>query len=110
MGAMQNNPEKGSGKRGNRGSVNNDNRLAAFARKDSSVSADWGDCSPDKIQAVVAGITRLGGAVTFGLSRDFGAHSLTLMLDSKRQTLWYNPDVDLNEKLEEVATTLTALD
>ncbi len=109
MGAMQNNGKQGTKKKGARGSVRNDNRLSAFASGGVTGGGDWGACDPRRLQAVVVGITVLGGAVTFGLSRDGGAHSLTLLLDSNRQTLWFNGDADLDEELEAVKSTLATL-
>lgn len=106
MGAYQNNgmvTEK-SGKK--RGSVRNAGRLEAFAREAATGSAGWGEIDPGLIQAVVVGITELGGAVTFGLSRDHGAHSLTLLLDDNRKTMWYNGDADLAAELQGVIGTL----
>lgn len=109
MGAMQNNPEGSKKSSRKRGSVNNKHRLESFARASASSGADWGGCNPDKLQAVVVGITILGGAITLGLSRDMGAHSLTLLLDGGRETLWFNADADLNDELDEVAGKLEAM-
>ena len=95
-------------KRG-RGSVNNMNRLETFNQAQSGAGADWGGCAAEKIQAVVVGITELGGAVTFGLSRDNGAHSLTLMLDGSRATLWFNGNADLDDELIKILGTLGGL-
>ena len=106
MGAMQNNGDPTEKKKGSRGSVRNADRLEAFARGGKKGGADWGGCNPDLMQAVVVGITGLGGAVTFGLSRDQGAHSLTLLLDGNRQSMWYNGDAELDTELEGVVTTL----
>lgn len=89
-----------------RGSVNNADRLQAFASGGKTGEATWGDCSEERMQAVVHGITALGGAVTFGLSRDKGAHSLTLMLDGQRVPLWFNGGADLDEELDGVLQTL----
>ena len=95
---------------GGRGSTDNRKRLAAFARGGDSSGADWGGCDPARLQGVIASITALGGAVTFGLSRDKGAHSLTLLLDSEKQTLWFNGGADLDEELDDVLGTIAALD
>ena len=92
-----------------RGSVNNKNRLEGFGKVDAANGADWGTCSPEKLLAVVMAITALGGAVTIGLSRDQGAHSLTLLLDDHRRTLWYNADAVLDDELDAVIGTLEAL-
>lgn len=96
-------------KRGKRGSVNNGNRLDAFARASKTTGADWGGCNPAKLQGVVLGITELGGAVTLGLSRDKGSYSLTLLLDGSRQTLWFNGNANLDDELDDVIGTLEAM-
>ncbi len=96
-------------KKGKRGSTNNKSRLDAFSRSDSSSGADWGACDERLLQAVVVAITELGGAVIFGLSRDKGAHSLTLLLDDKSQPLWFNGDADLSKEMQDVLGTLEAM-
>lgn len=109
MGAMQNNENDGKKAKSVRGTVRNDNRLRAFAAASEGSGGDWGACDPKRMQAVVVGITRLGGAATFGLSRDQGAHSLTLLLDQNKQTMWFNGGADLDEELDAVAATLSGL-
>lgn len=109
MGAYQNNDIQAAKKKKTRGKVRNSDRLAAFAGKNGDGSADWGGCDPARIQGVITGITLLGGAVTFGLSRDLGAHSLTLLLDDNRQTLWFNGSADLDAELDSVKATLDTL-
>jgi len=106
MGAMQNNSAEKNRKTNRRGSVDNKKRLGALlgGRKDGE--ADWGECTSAKLHAVVILITELGGAVTIGLSRDKGAHSLTLMLDGERETLWFNRDADLDAELDTVVGML----
>ena len=92
-----------------RGSTDNAGRLAAFSAGKGEGKADWGGCDSRWIQAVLVKITGLGGAVTFGLSRDGGAHSVTLLLDGDRQTLWFNGDADLDVELEKVYAVLDAM-
>jgi len=106
---MQNNEANGNKKKSGRGSTNNKRRLDAFGKKDGRGNADWGGCDPAKIQGVIQGVTILGGAVTFGLSRDEGAHMLTLLLDKSKQTLWFNADADLDEELDDVVGTLASM-
>lgn len=110
MGAYQNNPKAKSKKSSKRGQVKNDSRLDAFASGASAGGAEWDTCDAKLLQAVVCGITAMGGAVTFGLSRDQGAHSVTLLLDSSRQTLWFNGDADLDEALQKVIDTLAQME
>lgn len=99
-----------SGKRGRRGSTNNAKRLDAFRNRIGAADASWGGCDPKWLQAVVVSITGLGGAVTYGLSRDGGAHSVTLMLDGERETMWYNGDADLDDALKTIVGSLEAAD
>jgi hypothetical protein len=100
MGSFGNGDEK-RGKR--RGTTNNASRLAGLQAGGKPVGkADWGNANPEWIAAVVVGVTLAGGAVSFTLSRDQGAHGVTLMLDGERTTLWFNGDADLNEELEKV--------
>ena len=92
-----------------RGSTRNADRLDAFVEGKGAGLADWGSCDAARLQAVVVGITSLGGAVTIGLSRDLGAHSLTLLLDGNRKTLWFNGDADLDSALEAVEQKLDSI-
>lgn len=110
MGAYQNNTQKlGKGK-GRRGSVRNQDRLEAFARPKPANGGDWGGCNSELLQAVVVGITQLGGAVIFGLSKTQGAHSLTLLLDERKSTMYFNGDADLDAELQEVIQILKAIE
>ncbi len=110
MGAYQNNEQRTGTTKKTRGSVRNGSRLDAFTNGRKEGSADWGGCDSQLLQAVVVAISAMGGAVTFGLSRDGGAHSLTLLLDDSRATLWYNGNADLNECLQEAVARLEAMD
>lgn len=102
--------KSGRAKKETRGSTRNVDRLSAFAGGGGKGMADWGGCDPARLQAVVVAITALGGAVTLGLSRDLGAHSLTLLLDGNRTTLWFNGNADLDMELEGVKATLDTLE
>jgi len=106
MGAMQNNGGKIHKGTSKRGSVKNADRLAAFRKGGNGGKADWGTCDAARIQTVVMGITKLGGAVTIGLSRDKGSHFMTLLLDQSKSTLWFNGDAHLDDELEDVITLL----
>lgn len=91
-----------------RGSTDNGKRLAALLGGGNGTGkqgADWGSADPRWIVAVITAVCRLGGAASFGLSRDGGAYSLTILLDGDRQTLWYNGSADLDAELEKVYET-----
>ena len=109
MGLEKNKAQESKARNGKRGSTNNKNRLDAFARAKVSAGADWGGCDAATLQACVVAITELGGAITIGLSRDMGAHSLTLLLDGGRETLWFNGSADLDAELNIILATLEAL-
>jgi len=109
MGVAKEQKHASSQKSGKRGSTNNKARLGAFARSSESTGADWGGCSPEWVQSVVLGITRLGGAVIFGLSRDGGSYNLTLLLGGEKETLWFNGNAILDEELRDVVATLDAM-
>lgn len=109
MGVAKNQKIEDNKRSSGRGSVNNKNRLEAFAKSSKSSGADWGTCDPRKLLGVVEAITRLGGAITIGLSRDMGAHSLTLLLDGSRETLWFNADADLDQEMQDVIGKLESL-
>lgn len=101
--------KNGRGKASKRGTADNKGALQAFAQKAANGGADWGNCDPRWIAAIVVGITSLGGACTWGLSRDGGAYSLTLLLNQDRKTIWFNGDADLDHELEQVYATLETL-
>lgn len=101
--------ENARDKKSKRGSVNNKSRLDAFGGGNDKGEADWGGCDCEWLQSVILKITSIGGAITFGLSRDEGAHSLTLMLDGSRETMWFNGGADLNAELEKVCAKLDSL-
>lgn len=96
-------------RRGKRGSTDNERRLDAFRKAVGTTEASWGDCDPKLQQSVIVAITGLGGAITFGLSRDNGAHSVTLMLDGERETLWFNGSADLDDALKVIIGSLLAM-
>lgn len=101
MGTNDNAPKKAGGKRG---TANNANRLNGLLGRTAASTgmADWTRADPRWVVAVVGVVNKLGGAVSFGLSRDGGAHSLTILLDGDRETLWFNGGADLDLELEKV--------
>jgi len=93
-----------------RGTADNATRLSRLGElSQSGGKADWGEALPENLAAVVMGVTRLGGAASFGLSRDKGAYNLTLFLDGERTTLWFNGDCALDEELVKVVIKLDGI-
>lgn len=99
--------EKKTAKSSKRGSVDNAGRLAKLLQGTGQQTgkADWSAADPRWIAGVVHVVTRLGGAVSFGYSRDMGAYSLSIMLDGDRETLWFNGGADIDAELEGVYAT-----
>lgn len=109
MGLAKNQKHEAKPSSGGRGSVNNGNRLDAFAAGADRAEADWGGCSPEKLHGVIVQITAMGGAIILGLSRDLGSHSLTLLLNGEKQSLYYNGAADLDAAMDEVAAKLESM-
>lgn len=110
---MSNNEERhvrGTGKpKSKRGSTDNEGRLGRLFRPDATGHADWGNASPEALSSLVCAITALGGACSFGLSRDRGAYSVTLMLGGERETLWWNGGADLDAEIEQALYLIQTL-
>lgn len=108
---MKKEMERGTGKRRKaRGSTNNGARLDHFTNRRKAGFATWETCDPGRLHSVVDKITSMGGAVTIGLSRDKGAHFVTLLLDDEKATMWYNGDANLDDALDDIAAGLKSLD
>lgn len=90
-----------------RGSVDNTGRLKKLLADTGQQTgkADWSSADPRWVAGVVHVVTRVGGAVSFGYSRDGGAYSLSIMLDGDRETLWFNGGADIDTELEGVYAT-----
>ncbi len=97
-------------KKKSRGASNVGKKLEGFGKAQGAAgTCDWGEAMPENISAVVLGITRIGGAVSFGLSRDKGAYNVTLMLEGERRTVWINGNEPLDEKLTEIIIQLDGI-
>lgn len=99
--------EKRTEKKGKRGTVDNNSRLKQLlgGNGQHSGKADWSSADPRWLAGVIHAVTRVGGAVSFGYSRDGGAYSLSIMLDGDRETLWFNGGADIDTELEAVFST-----
>lgn len=101
---------KSGKKKSRRGSVNNAKRLEGLQSKGATRgSADWSGADPRWVAAVVALATRLGMICSFKLSRDGGAHGISLYDDGENVALWFNQDADLDLELEKVYVYLETL-
>lgn len=70
---------------------------------------DWADVDTRHIAWVLCAVTTLGGAVTYGRSRDNGALMVTLLLDGERETKWISPRDTPEDVLTQIAERLEAI-
>lgn len=66
-----------------RGTDKESKGLPARRRKSVRDQADWGTIDGELIRSVIEAVTRFGGAIRFGYSRDGGAYSLGVYGDGK---------------------------
>lgn len=93
----------GNAKKGKRGVTNTSRSLEGFGTHQKAKSQmDWGDAMPEMLSASILAVTRAGGLVSFGRSRDLSALSVTVFLDGERKVVWYNGDNDLDGELEKL--------
>ena len=62
-------------------------------------TADWSTASPALIQRAIACISRAGGAVRFGYTRDGGAYAIGIMGDGEPYTEYVRPSESVDEYL-----------
>jgi len=104
-----NSGEKHSEARRKRAEVEKPSPLAELFGGGARGAADWGEASPSAVLEVVVAMSSVGGAVTFGLSRDGGAYMLTFLLDGTRKTEWLPQDGALDAWLENAAYLIRTL-
>lgn len=93
----------------NGGSENKTGRLGQAFSTGNAPQMDWADVDPRHIVWVLVAVTALGGAVTFGRSRDCGALMVALLLDGERETKWISPRDAPEDVLTEIAEKLEAM-
>lgn len=71
--------------------------------------AEWRAADPQLVLAVVVETTRLGGMVSFSLTRDAGAYVVTVMLDGDRRPVYISASEDVNAELEKIAVYLDSI-
>lgn len=69
----------------------------------------WDEVDPRYIAWIIINATRVGGAATFGRSRDGGALMVTILLDGDRVTRWIAPHDDCEQALQKIAEQLDTL-
>ena len=91
----------------NGGSVRQDKTVAMRKRRSGSLAAsgvaDWSSCPGELIAKAIGAITRNGGAVRFGYSRDGGAYAIGIYGDGDPFTEYFSPDTDMYVVLQGLA-------
>lgn len=92
--------EVARGLRTKRNSSKKQRALEGFGIPDRAITAiGWDEALPESIARLVVAMTRLGGAVMFGGSRDGGALQVMLYLDGDRKSLWITDPEAVDEEL-----------
>jgi hypothetical protein len=85
--------------------------LAGFGVEDRVGGAvRWDEATPALIADVCVSISRIGGAVLFGGSRDGGALLVTLHLDGDKKNIWIRVSDDVDGELRYIIEKLRALE
>jgi hypothetical protein len=65
--------------------------------------ADWMGANPDALLGAIEAISRTGGAIRFGYTRDGGAYAIGVYGDGEPYTVYVRPNEDLDQTLREMA-------
>lgn len=102
-----------SGKSSSGGASPDDNLSAKLDEWSGEPSAaevsTWDECSPALIAGAVHEVTRAGGGILFGRSRDGAALSVTVMWRDTKKTRWIGPEKEPEEVLESLIRIYEAL-
>lgn len=64
--------------------------------------ADWSRANGEYLRDLIVNVTKHGGAVHFGCSRDGGAFAVRIYGDGAPYTVYRPPDIDLDDWLAEM--------
>lgn len=64
--------------------------------------ADYGECDPNLLAGAVVAISRHGGAIRFGYTRDGGAYAIGILGDGEPYTEYVRPNEDIEEYLRQL--------
>ena len=78
-------------------------RKSTRKRRQNDTTADWGGIDEKRIRQVVSAVSKGGGAVRFGYSRDGGAYSVGIYGDGKPFTEFCPATGDVEGWLEGIA-------
>jgi len=78
-----------------------ESRLRKEKRGSGQIPLGYTDLSSGTIDRLVLVVTACGGAVQFGLTRDYGAAMLKLYYHGESETIYYRPSDDIQSEIEE---------
>lgn len=64
--------------------------------------ADWESIDATMLRKLVTVVTRTGGAIRFGYSRDGGAYAVGILGDGDPYTVYFAPNEALTDEIEEL--------
>lgn len=103
------NSKKSGSRRAGRDGAAGAGRLSRAFGQDDAPTMDWADVDPRHIMWVLTAITAVGGAITYGRSRDGGSLMVALLLDGERETKWISPRDEPEAILTAIAERLESL-
>ena len=71
-----------------------------YKSRSSGGVADWGSVNAEVIRAAIAAVSRIGGALRFGYTRDGGAYAVGVMGDGEPYTEYIGPGGDVEDVLK----------
>jgi hypothetical protein len=71
--------------------------------------SSWDTVDAGSIRMVISALTKAGGAIRFGVSRDGGALSVGVYLGDTYFTDWLRPDDDVEQYLEDLVSRVQPL-
>lgn len=71
-------------------------------RRERKQHCTWDTPNADLIAAAICAVSKMGGAIRFGLTRDGGAYAIGIYGDGEPYTEYIPPDEDINAFLEEI--------
>jgi hypothetical protein len=79
-------------------------------RQDNGSQADYNTATPGWIAAAIIAVTKQGGAIQFGYSRDGGVYTIVILLDGEIEKNYVKQSEGIDAFLEGIYTAFTSGD
>lgn len=80
--------------------VNDENHQRRRKTRGATVPADWGTADPKVVLRAIEVVSKAGGALRFGYTRDGGSYAIGILGDGDPYTDYVRPTDDLGAYLE----------